>query len=140
MDDDRYLTSIVERTGICRQGDAAVCDDGEGGKLVFPLDTLVSMNCWGFTPAVFDGLRSSFLRFLEGVRADAGNPAVLKKECFLPNTVQELMQADLCRVKVYPTDAVWHGVTYHEDKEPVKAAIRALIEQGDYPDGLWTGR
>ena len=31
----------------------------------------------------------------------------------------------------------WYGVTYREDKPQVMAAIRALKEQGLYPEKLW---
>ncbi|MBQ7153575.1 MAG: NTP transferase domain-containing protein [Clostridia bacterium] len=136
MDDARMLTSIVERTGMKKDGGEGVCDDGEGGVIRFPLDTLVSMNCWGFTQKVFRGLESSFLRFLEEVKTLDGEKQ-MKKECYLPNTVQELISAGDCTVRVYPTNAVWYGVTYHEDKEYVKSSIRSLIERGEYPDGLW---
>ena len=42
-----------------------------------------------------------------------------------------------CTVKVYRSDAEWYGVTYHEDKPHVVAAIRGLTEKGLYPGKLW---
>ena len=35
-------------------------------------------------------------------------------------------------VKVLTTDDRWYGVTYKEDVEPVKAAIKKLVNEGLY--------
>ena len=35
------------------------------------------------------------------------------------------------------SDDVWHGMTYREDKPGVVAAIRSLIDAGEYPERLW---
>ena len=40
-------------------------------------------------------------------------------------------------VKILNTSAVWHGVTYKEDKEGVVNAIKELTEKGEYPKNLW---
>jgi hypothetical protein len=39
-------------------------------------------------------------------------------------------------VDVLDTDAVWFGVTYQEDRPLVQQALRALHEQGVYPEKL----
>ena len=54
-----------------------------------------------------------------------------------PYAVADAVRDKKCSVKVYPVDAIWYGVTYHEDKEPVKKSIGKLIAAGEYPDGLW---
>lgn len=130
------LQSVCERTGISRSGNVATYQGDNGEEARMPLDTVVSMNCWGFTSEIFKGFRKSFTAFLGGLDALPHEKAI-KAECYLPNSVQEMMNAGDCHVSVYSTDAVWHGVTYHEDKEGVKAAIAALIEAGEYPAGLW---
>ena len=61
----------------------------------------------------------------------------LKCEFYLPFAVQAQMEAGLCDVAVYPTESVWQGVTYQEDKPHVKAAIADLIANGEYPADLW---
>ena len=48
-----------------------------------------------------------------------------------------MMTVGVADVKVYSTDAVWYGVTYHEDKAKVQSSIRKMIADGVYPDGLW---
>jgi hypothetical protein len=91
----------------------------------------VSMNFWGFTPAIFpmlDELLQTFLR-------EQGNQ--LKSECYIPLSVASLIGSGKAVVDVIPTSSQWFGVTYKEDKPRVVAAIAKLIEQGDYPAHLW---
>ena len=127
------LTNIVERTKIKANGAMAayLADDGETW-VDLPYDTIVSMNCWGFTPEVFGYLEKSLKKFLA---SPAGSQP--KSECYLPGTVAEMIGDGTCRVKVYSTASVWHGVTYTEDKPLVKEAIRQMIEDGTYPNKLW---
>ena len=53
------LAGINEMTKIKREGDVAVCET-ENGSVTFPLDSIVSMNCWGFTPDIFPELEKEF--------------------------------------------------------------------------------
>jgi len=130
--EDGMLASITELTKIKTNGSDAqyLGEDGEWTDLAG--DTIVSMNCWGLTPAIFGELKRGFVRFLEGEGGKAQ-----KSEYYLPFAVDEQMRAGLCDVKVYPTTACWYGVTYSEDKPAVVASIRALIESGEYPEKLW---
>ena len=131
--DNGMLQTVTERTKIERRenGVAFLADDGEAWV---PLseDTIVSMNCWGFTPDVFEGLEAGLCKFLEGL-----DDTLLKAEFYLPFSVDEQNRAGKCDVRVYPTSEVWQGVTYPEDKPRVKEAIRSLIESGRYPSSLW---
>ena len=49
----------------------------------------------------------------------------------------QLLEEGKARVKVLRSHDKWYGVTYHEDKAMVQAAIRAMTERGDYPSPLW---
>ena len=40
-------------------------------------------------------------------------------------------------MRVLESEDVWHGMTYKEDKPEVVAAIRELIDRGEYPERLW---
>ena len=130
-DESGMLTSIVERTKIKKDGDMAAYLDGEEWVRI-PYSTIVSMNCWGFTPGVFEGLEKCFDKFMA-----TEHPDPLKSECLLPTNVYDMIKADECDVKVYSSESVWYGVTYKEDKEYVKASIAKLIESGAYPRNLW---
>ena len=90
------------------------------------------MNCWGFTPGLFVGLRRLFGEFLDR------NEANLKAEFYLPTAVNALIKQGQARVKVLPTPSHWFGVTYREDRAVVVESIRGLIRAGAYPERLWT--
>ena len=126
-----YLEDIVETTKIMPDGEtAAYLEDDK--KYPLSYDTIVSMNFWGFTPAIFPLLEKSFSEFIEKTPE---NP--MKCECYLPMSVGEAMNEGKSTVRVYSTNAKWYGVTYSEDKEEVMAGLRSLVDNGVYPDGLW---
>ncbi len=127
------LESVTERTKIMKKENCAAYleDDGETWTDI-SFDTIVSMNCWGFTPEIFKYLEEDFAHFLSNL---GSNP--LKAEYYLPAAVDKQQKSGVCDVKVYPTTSLWQGVTYPEDKERVKCAIRAMIESGEYPARLW---
>ncbi len=131
-DDKSMLCSITELTKIKTNGSDALYLDENGQWIDLSGDTVVSMNCWGLTPAIFDELEEGFKRFLSSEKGKE-----LKSEYYLPGAVDDMMQEGLCDVKVYATTASWYGVTYSEDKEGVKESLRALIESGEYPEFLW---
>jgi len=129
---DGYLADIHERTHIEREGERARLSESDGLISYLPLDTLVSMNMWGLTPAFFHALQEQFPLFLE---KNAGN--LTKAEFYLPDVANALIQQHRARVKVLPTNDKWFGVTYPEDRPAVQSAIRQLIGQGVYPENLW---
>lgn len=132
--EDGRLIRVTERTKVEKRGDGAAYLDDDGTTWIgLPFDTIVSMNCWGFTPDLFRHLETELRGFYEA--AVPTNP--LKCEFYLPFAVQAQMEAGLCDVAVYPTESVWQGVTYQEDKPHVKAAIADLIANGEYPADLW---
>lgn len=132
--EDGRLIRVTERTKVEKRGRGAAYLDDDGTTWTeLPFDTIVSMNCWGFTPDLFRHLETELRSFYEA--AVPTNP--LKCEFYLPFAVQAQMEAGLCDVAVYPTESVWQGVTYQEDKPHVKAAIADLITNGEYPADLW---
>jgi hypothetical protein len=95
-------------------------------------DTIVSMNMWGFTPLLYDEIAGRFARFLEARRSDIGTA-----EFYLPSLVTDLVSEGKARVRVLPTEETWHGVTWAEDKQQVREALREKIAAGHYPARLW---
>lgn len=128
---DGYLEHIAELTKVERDGNGARNTDAAGTATKLTGDEPVSMNYWGFTPQVFDQLRENFEKFLESSGTD------LKSECYIPNTVGELVRAGQARVKVLHSRDSWFGVTYREDRPRVVESIRGLIAKGLYPEKLW---
>ena len=111
---DGYLESVVEHTAL---------DKNSG----IPLDTVVSMNLWGFGTEIFSALESDFRSFL------ATMPDPLKSEFYLPAVVDREIRERGARYRVLPTSERWYGVTYREDAEGVRAAIARMTEEGKYP-------
>ena len=130
---DGMLLDITERTKIFKRGqDAAYTEDGE---TFVPLsgDTQVSMNFWGFTPEILDEIWNAFPAFL------AENLPVNPEKCefYLPTFVGSRLAEKKVSVRVLPCMETWHGVTYKEDLDSVKAAIGQLKREGKYPARLW---
>ena len=131
---DGTLKAIHERTHIIASCDGPLyTEDGEIYRRLDP-DSPVSMNMWGFTPSLTDALAERFPVFLE--KDLKSNP--LKAEFFLPFVVNDLLEENRATVRVLKSEDRWWGVTYQEDTPQVKAALKALAEQGLYPDPLWT--
>lgn len=125
------LQTIVERTSIAKTATGAAYTD-ETGEHELDLDTLVSMNFFGFTPDFLGYLEDGFKKFLDG-------PAQtnIKAEFYIPLMVNNLINDKKAKLKVLSSDAVWFGVTYKEDKPDVVKKIQNLIDKGVYPKVLW---
>ena len=127
------LTGITERTKIFKNGtDAKFTEDGET-FVDLPGDTIVSMNFWGFTPMMLQELDARFVAFLD--HALISDP--LKSEYFLPSVVNDQLKNNIATVRVLPCEESWYGVTYRDDLNSVKNAIRKMTDDGIYKDELW---
>jgi hypothetical protein len=125
-----FLTDIRELSGVRRTESGVECA-GPDGPMRLTGDEPVSMNCWGFTPAIFAQLEERFRGFLAAHGTEA------KSECFIPTTVGDLVATGRASCEVLRTTATWFGATYAEDKAAVQASIAALVAAGDYPADLW---
>ncbi|KIA94239.1 nucleotidyltransferase [Pedobacter kyungheensis] len=124
------LEEIVERTKVYpKDGNIFYEEDGEEFPLSF--DTPVSMNFWGFTPAVFKITEDMFREF---AMANKDKP---KAEFFIPLIGENLVKRNIATFKVVPTTNKWFGVTYKEDKPFVQDCIDQLVKDGTYPEKLW---
>lgn len=132
-DDRHHLTSVVERTRICRMGGKVKYKDEDDRWVPVPEDTPVSMNFWGFTPDYFAHSRDFFKTFL----TDPKNRENLKSEFFIPLMVDKLISEGTATVEVLDTESRWFGVTYPEDRQSVVDKIRTLVEGGEYPAKLF---
>ncbi|MEJ7557611.1 MAG: sugar phosphate nucleotidyltransferase [Pedobacter sp.] len=130
-DEGGFLEEITERTQVFKKDDIIVYEEN---GVEYPLDyeTPVSMNFWGFTPAVFKLTEEMFKEF---ALANKDKP---KAEFFIPLIGETLVHNDTATFKVIPTDSQWFGVTYKEDKPFVQASIDQLIKDGAYPEKLWS--
>ena len=77
-------------------------------------------------------MQTSFEQFLRGLDGEEQ-----KAEYALPTLVDEQIRGGALSVRVADTDAVWFGVTYREDRDAVKQALRKMCDAGQYPEKLW---
>ena len=132
-DEEGFLSKIDELTHIEKGGEGAIYTLADGTTGSLELDTLVSMNMWGFDPSIFPKLGKALDEFFKnGIEADP-----LKSECFLPIEVGKMVNAGEVSVKVLSSEDKWFGVTYKKDKPGVMASISDLKAKGVYPDKLW---
>jgi choline kinase len=130
VDESGNLSEIIERTKIIKEGDAIVYEE-DGQKFPLAYETPVSMNFWGFTPAVFAVTEDLFKEFA------LTNKDKPKAEFFIPLIGENLVKSNTASFNVIPTSNQWFGVTYKEDKPFVQASIDQLVKDGAYPAKLW---
>lgn len=128
---DGHLRTVVERTKISRDADGIFNAEPDGTRLPLTGEESVSMNFWGFSPALFALMEEQFTDWLE---AHGGEE---KSEWFIPLVVNTLLAQERATVDVLQVSSRWFGVTYREDKLATVTAIQALIAAGEYPGNLW---
>lgn len=133
-DENGYLTDICERTHIEKRGEGAAYTEDDGKTWTdISVNSVVSMNMWGFTGSILKELKVRFPEFLK--QNLESNP--LKCEFFLPAVVDELLKEGKATARVLKSEDKWYGVTYKEDKAAVTAAIENMKKTGKYPVDLW---
>ena len=126
------LTDVVERTHIEKHGEViSFTEDGEG-YTPLPADVPVSMNCWAFSNSMLDELYKRFPAWLDANLSV--NPT--KCEYFLPFVTNAMIKDGEGTVAVLPCHEQWYGMTYKEDFPTVVNAIKALRDEGVYPEKL----
>ena len=129
---DGYLTNLIESSVEEKDGHiiASPLDGREPFEI--PANAPASMNMFCFRDDLFDYLEAHLLEFFEKNKEDLS-----KCEYLIPDTVYNMIDEGLVKVKVIPTTAVWQGITYKEDKERLVNDIKKLIDEGVYPQNLW---
>ncbi|MFZ5494153.1 MAG: nucleotidyltransferase family protein [Verrucomicrobiota bacterium] len=125
------LTGITEVTKIEKVPGGARYTDAGGQVRQLTGGEIVSMNFWGFTPALFPQLEAKFSIFLE---RHGGDP---KAEIYLPTALSELNQSGEARIALHRSEDAWFGLTYQDDVAVARAAIKGLVAAGKYPAPLW---
>lgn len=131
VDSDNKLCGIAEAKGIYEGNDGKAHYLKDGTVIDLDFDTVVSMNCWGFTPEIFKYMSEEFTEFLSNIK----NPE--KDESYLADVLDKMIKNGNCDITVCKTDACWLGVTYADDKPTVIKGIQKLIDDGIYPTHLW---
>lgn len=108
VDKEGHLVHIQEKLGITF---------GNLSELSLKEEALVSMNLWGFTPAIFPLLERYWDRFLKQTKD------LLSEEFGLPDVIAQAVAHHECQVQIVPTHSQWHGVTYPSDKATLEASL-----------------
>ena len=128
MDEQSNLTKVVETKNIVKTAGGAEADG-----VPLDLESLVSMNMWGLTPAFLQLLEEGFVEFFR--KEVPLNP--LKAEYLIPTFIGQLLEQDKLSVKVLRTDDTWYGMTYKEDVPAVKESFREMLAKGVYREELF---
>jgi UTP-glucose-1-phosphate uridylyltransferase len=130
MNTSNQLIGMVERTAISKNNNKILAN-GEGDSVEIKEGTPVSMNFWGFHPAIFQQLEKMWEAFLPA------NKEHIKSEFFIPLVANNLIESGDGAVVVLEGGKTWFGVTYTEDKPVVIDSLKKMHDSGDYPASLW---
>ncbi|MBI4022719.1 nucleotidyltransferase [Candidatus Berkelbacteria bacterium] len=125
------LVSIVEHTKVRKVDDRAESVGESTTPVPLTGEETVSMNCWGFHPAIFPVIEERLAAFL------ATHGQEDRAEFYIPLVIDHLIQSKTATIKVLPTAEAWFGVTYREDVPVARETIASMIEAGKYPSALW---
>lgn len=122
------LKDSIEREKISKTKEGIFYPTSNGELVALAENTLVSMNMWGFTPAIFDFLEKDLDAFIQKWQANLGI------EYQLPNVVTAMIEAGIYQISVIPTNEEWIGITYQEDKQKAAEQIKKLHDSGVYSE------
>ena len=127
------LRKVQETYKIQLGADGTIRDTSDAGAgVVLDPEAIVSMNLWGYHPAMLDVMAQYFDAFVRDLA-----PGDEKRECLLPVMMDALTAQGRVNTRVLQTNERWFGLTYQDDKPGVVAALRALHADGTYPPALW---
>ena len=127
---DGLIARLVEVKDVRRVDGALRGVTAAGEPRAFTGAESVSMNLWGFTPAVFPALQTQFEAFL------ATRILAPDSEFLLSTALDEQVARGRSRLRVLPAPDRWLGMTFAADVESVRAALAALVRAGTYPADL----
>lgn len=118
VDTEGKLKKVTEEYNI------HITEEGPVGSSEVILDenTYVSMNMWGATPELISQLQGEFVKFLETIQ-----PGDLKAEFLLPKCIDTMLKEGRIQVSVLETVDRWYGITFKEDVEAVREALKDRI-------------
>lgn len=131
LDEQDRLIGVKEHTRIVLAGDRVISEETPDGPQELSGEEACSMNFWGLQPSIFEELGNQFEEFLKGQPGAKG-------ELYIPSVLDRVIREGRGQVQVYRSPENWFGVTYPEDKPRVVQQIRQRVDQGIYPESLWS--
>ncbi|HUY23016.1 MAG TPA: NTP transferase domain-containing protein [Acidimicrobiales bacterium] len=144
---DGRLERLVERRAVRRRPDGSF-EAGDGLEPAeLPGDTPVSMNLWGFRPAVWPVLEAAVLAAHPSVSADGAvhdrGALATDAEVLLPEVVGAMIAGSaagggpLQTVQVLDGPGRCIGVTHADDLPVVRNELAVMVGRGLRPEGPW---
>lgn len=129
---DNKLSKITE-CSIEKVDDKIIATSlNEGNSFEIDKTQSVSMNMIVLTQSIFPFLEEKLNNFLEKNKDDLS-----KCEFFIPDVLFASIKEEYATVTMSKTTSSWYGITYKEDTENVKKALKEMHDKGDYPKTLW---
>ena len=130
--ENNQLKKLIE-SSVERVGDKIMATPLNGSEAFEVLeDDTVSMNMLLFTPSIFQYIRNHFKDFL-----DANQENLEKCEYLIPDVLFQAIDEGYATTEVLKTSATWYGVTYKEDTDSVREALKEMVHKNEYPNHLW---
>lgn len=128
--DSGALVRVVEQS-VVRSGDGftgrPLGSGPDGPATALSGDEIVSMNLWGFSPLIFEGLEDALGAFdPKTAPHQPGKPP----ELLLPSVVAELVGAGKAAVRVRRTEGRCIGITHPDDLPAVQEIVAAERHSG----------
>lgn len=133
LDDNGLLKGVVETPNVRMGCNGDILHDGIRDMQI-TADQYVSMNMWGGYPAFFGCLEQEFRGFLDDLTDSTQDSG----EFLLPAVIDKLVKSGEARVRILKTNGRWFGVTYEEDAQSVRQALKHLTVEGVYENALWS--
>ena len=116
---NKQLLKITETKGI-KEDQGEIFTSIQNKKLPLKADTPVSMNFWGFTPALFPHLEEFIKTFLK-------NPSnLIEKEMYLPECIQQIIQKKKHKCIAIKSKDYCLGITYPQDLKKMQNHIKKI--------------
>jgi hypothetical protein len=130
---DGLLEQVLEVRDIRKKDGWIVGVEGDGLTVELTGDELASMNLWGLTPPIVEGMSRRFQDFLRLWGASATH------EFFLSSAINAQIQVGSARVRALRARDPWFGLTHADDEAWTRAMLLERIEAGVYPQDLAGG-
>ena len=123
---ENNLLKIEEVTAIQQKNNEIFAKE----KKINP-NSLVSMNFWGFTPAIQKFINRDLKAFLKKKKIPEN------EEIYLPTVIEKALKEKVIQVEVLFSRSNWFGLTYPQDKEKAVKNLQKLVNARLYPRKLW---
>ncbi len=126
-----YLDKLVESSVKEDHGEALCKPLSLEEEFRVPLNQLVSMNLFCFTPKLFEYLENHIKDFFANAKD------LMKDEWLIPNVAFDSAKENNKKIKIVGTNSKYLGMTYREDLDTLKNGINDEIKNGVYNINLW---